>query len=254
MSGYKDQDRQEGGGAMTDTEKRDIGKRDTQKRAAGQRDSGKKITGSAQARRSGILFGAAKPGSFFVLLVVLAVLRGILHYGEQYCNHFIAFRLLAIIRHRVFAVLRRLCPAKLETQDKGNLISILTSDIELMEGKRGAGAVPSGRKAPGGGSIPKRAGCLSRSICGTCELLLPGRTDFKGLFPPDTKKPGGGDSRGKRLRKVHAFKTFHTVLGCAGGTGGSITKGCETDQYRESEGYAVLCGPGDLSVSRFYCQ
>lgn len=51
----------------------------------------------------------------------------------QYCNHFIAFKLLAIIRHKVFAVLRTLCPAKLEGRDKGNLISILTTDIELLE-------------------------------------------------------------------------------------------------------------------------
>lgn len=67
------------------------------------------------------------------ILVLLAVFRGILHYGEQYCNHFIAFKLLAIIRHKVFAALRKLCPAKLEGRDKGNLISIITSDIELLE-------------------------------------------------------------------------------------------------------------------------
>ena len=66
-------------------------------------------------------------------LVIMAVSRGILHYGEQYCNHFIAFKLLAIIRHKVFAVLRKLCPAKLEGKDKGNLISVITSDIELLE-------------------------------------------------------------------------------------------------------------------------
>ena len=71
--------------------------------------------------------------SLAVVLVVLAVLRGVLHYGEQYCNHFIAFKLLAIIRHKTFAVLRKLCPAKLEGRDKGNLISIITSDIELLE-------------------------------------------------------------------------------------------------------------------------
>uniref|UniRef100_UPI004056BF91 amino acid ABC transporter ATP-binding/permease protein n=1 Tax=Agathobacter sp. TaxID=2021311 RepID=UPI004056BF91 len=70
---------------------------------------------------------------FFTGLVVMAVMRGILHYGEQYCNHFIAFKLLAIIRHKVFAALRKLCPAKLEGRDKGNLISIITTDIELLE-------------------------------------------------------------------------------------------------------------------------
>ena len=72
-------------------------------------------------------------GMLTALLIILAVLRGIFHYGEQYCNHFIAFKLLAIIRHKVFAALRRLCPAKLEGRDKGNLISIITSDIELLE-------------------------------------------------------------------------------------------------------------------------
>ena len=66
-------------------------------------------------------------------MIVIAVLRGILHYVEQYCNHFIAFKLLAIIRHKVFAALRKLCPAKLEGRDKGNLISIITTDIELLE-------------------------------------------------------------------------------------------------------------------------
>ena len=72
-------------------------------------------------------------GTLFLVLVVMAVMRGIFHYGEQYCNHFIAFKLLAIIRHKVFATLRKLCPAKLEGQDKGNLISVITSDIELLE-------------------------------------------------------------------------------------------------------------------------
>ena len=67
------------------------------------------------------------------VMIVIAVLRGILHYVEQYCNHFIAFKLLALIRHKVFASLRKLCPAKLEGRDKGNLISIITTDIELLE-------------------------------------------------------------------------------------------------------------------------
>lgn len=82
--------------------------------------------------QAGILVGML-PKKMFILLVVLAVCRGLLHYGEQYCNHFIAFKLLAIIRHKVFAVLRKLCPAKLEGKDKGNLISLITSDIELLE-------------------------------------------------------------------------------------------------------------------------
>ena len=71
--------------------------------------------------------------TILAIMIVIALLRGILHYLEQYCNHYIAFRLLAIIRHKVFEALQKLCPAKLESRDKGNLISIITTDIELLE-------------------------------------------------------------------------------------------------------------------------
>ncbi|MGI5900267.1 MAG: thiol reductant ABC exporter subunit CydC [Christensenellales bacterium] len=69
----------------------------------------------------------------FAAAIACAVLRGVLRYGEQLCNHYIAFKLLALIRSHVFDALRRLAPAKLEGREKGNLISILTSDIELLE-------------------------------------------------------------------------------------------------------------------------
>lgn len=72
-------------------------------------------------------------GALFAGIVVMAVLRAGLRYGEQACNHFIAFKLLALIRDKVFQALRRLCPAKLEGRDKGDLISVITSDIELLE-------------------------------------------------------------------------------------------------------------------------
>ncbi|MGN1318265.1 MAG: amino acid ABC transporter ATP-binding/permease protein [Lachnospirales bacterium] len=71
--------------------------------------------------------------SICILMVISAILRGILHYGEQASNHYIAFKLLAIIRSKVFYALRKLCPAKLEGSDKGNLISLITSDVELLE-------------------------------------------------------------------------------------------------------------------------
>ena len=71
--------------------------------------------------------------TIFSLLILFAVLRGFFRYGEQSCNHYIAFKLLAIIRDKVFSTLRRLCPAKLEGRNKGNLISIITEDIELLE-------------------------------------------------------------------------------------------------------------------------
>lgn len=69
----------------------------------------------------------------FTVIAMLAVSRGILRYAEQASNHNIAFRLLARIRSKVFASLRKLAPAKLEGSEKGNLISVLTSDIELLE-------------------------------------------------------------------------------------------------------------------------
>ena len=71
--------------------------------------------------------------NFFIIIAIIAILRGILHYIEQYNNHYIAFKLLALIRDKVFSSLRNLAPAKLDGKDKGNLISIITSDIELLE-------------------------------------------------------------------------------------------------------------------------
>ena len=89
--------------------------------------------GMAAGLGAGGFLGGWSTGKIFALMAVIAVLRGVFHYVEQYCNHFIAFKLLAIIRHKVFAALRKLCPARLEGRDKGNLISIITTDIELLE-------------------------------------------------------------------------------------------------------------------------
>lgn len=72
-------------------------------------------------------------GFVFGCVLLFALMRALLRYTEQACNHFIAFKMLAIIRDRVFGALRKLTPAKLECRDKGNLISIITSDIELLE-------------------------------------------------------------------------------------------------------------------------
>lgn len=78
-------------------------------------------------------YGKMSLALIITLMAVFAVLRGVLRYAEQACNHFIAFKLLARIRHQVFAALRKLAPAKLDGSEKGNLISIITSDIELLE-------------------------------------------------------------------------------------------------------------------------
>lgn len=71
--------------------------------------------------------------NIFILIFIIAILRGILHYIEQLSNHYIAFKLLALIRDKIFVALRKLSPAKLEGRDKGNLIALITSDIELLE-------------------------------------------------------------------------------------------------------------------------
>lgn len=71
--------------------------------------------------------------TIFILLPVLAILRAVFRLSEQRTNHYIAFTLLAIIRDKVFRALRKLCPAKLEGRDKGDLISLITSDVELLE-------------------------------------------------------------------------------------------------------------------------
>lgn len=71
--------------------------------------------------------------SLLYLLIACGILRGFLRYGEQWCNHFIAFKLLAMIRDIVFAKLRKLAPAKLDGKDQGNLVAMITSDVELLE-------------------------------------------------------------------------------------------------------------------------
>lgn len=67
------------------------------------------------------------------VMIVCAVMRGILRYCEQLSGHYIAFKILVILRDKIFTALRKLAPAKLEGKEKGNLISIITSDIELLE-------------------------------------------------------------------------------------------------------------------------
>ncbi len=68
-----------------------------------------------------------------VAAVVCGIARGPLRYAEQLCNHYLAFRVLALVRDKVFAAMRRLAPAKLEGKEKGDLVSLVTADIELLE-------------------------------------------------------------------------------------------------------------------------
>ena len=94
---------------------------------------------SGEAAASGIsgaasvAAGSLSLRTIWILLPVLALVRAVLRFTEQRLNHYIAFTLLAIVRDRVFAALRRLCPAKLESRDKGGLVSLITADVELLE-------------------------------------------------------------------------------------------------------------------------
>ena len=72
-------------------------------------------------------------GLIIGLAIGCGVLRGLLRYFEQYSNHYIAFRLLAVLRDKIFSALRALCPAKLESKQKGSIIAMITSDIETLE-------------------------------------------------------------------------------------------------------------------------
>ena len=78
-------------------------------------------------------WGVVPLGVACALVVVCGVVRGPLRYGEQLCNHYLAFKIIALVRDKVFGKMRTLAPAKLEGRDKGDLVSLLTGDIELLE-------------------------------------------------------------------------------------------------------------------------
>ncbi|MGN1342194.1 MAG: ABC transporter ATP-binding protein [Bacilli bacterium] len=84
----------------------------------------------------GVLIGEITSITFksaVIVMIVCAVMRGLLRYCEQLSGHYIAFKILVILRDKIFTSLRKLAPAKLEGKEKGNLISLITSDIELLE-------------------------------------------------------------------------------------------------------------------------
>lgn len=81
----------------------------------------------------GVPFGGYSTSTYVWLLFFCAILRGIFHYVEQYFNHLIAFKVLASIRQKVFRAMAKLAPAKIQTENKGKLLSVIMGDIELME-------------------------------------------------------------------------------------------------------------------------
>ncbi|EPU1804819.1 amino acid ABC transporter ATP-binding/permease protein [Listeria monocytogenes] len=80
-----------------------------------------------------ILAQPLNPYKWLFVMVGCGVLRGVARYLEQYLNHDIAFRLLAIIRERIFSTLRKLGPARLSGKKSGDLITAITSDVEALE-------------------------------------------------------------------------------------------------------------------------
>ncbi|EAF0569789.1 amino acid ABC transporter ATP-binding/permease protein [Listeria monocytogenes] len=80
-----------------------------------------------------ILVQPLNPYKWLFVMVGCGVLRGVARYLEQYLNHDIAFRLLAIIRERIFSTLRKLGPARLSGKKSGDLITAITSDVEALE-------------------------------------------------------------------------------------------------------------------------
>lgn len=94
---------------------------------------GAKTVSAGMAGIGGYPFAELTVSTVITALIVFAVLRSFLQYAEQLCNHFIAFKILARIRHMVFAKMRQLAPAKLEQKQQGDLVAMVTSDIELLE-------------------------------------------------------------------------------------------------------------------------
>ena len=212
--------------------------------------------------------------TIITVMIVIAVLRGILHYVEQYCNHFIAFKLLAIIRHKVFAALRKLCPAKLEGRDKGKLISIITTDIELLEvfyvhtislygkGTIGFEGILTCTIAMMGFFGPVVAlSSLSNNLnqtlaSGERVLILLEETSLVEEIPDD-EEPAEEKSAdwqnhrhpwGKRLRKVYSFEIVDAVLGC---TGRKCSRGRHRRQSNTNQtfaGYGKLCYAGNTFI------
>lgn len=80
-----------------------------------------------------IFLGNFSTQTYFFIMIFCGFFRGILHYLEQYCNHYIAFNILAEIRVKLFKIMRKLAPAKMEQKNQGDIVSMLTADIELLE-------------------------------------------------------------------------------------------------------------------------
>lgn len=169
-------------------------------------------------------------GGIFVLLGVMAVLRGVLHYFEQECNHYIAFKLLAIIRHQVFAALRKLCPAKLEGKDRGNLISIITSDIELLEVFYAHTISPAAIAVLTSGIMVWFIGGL-HPLCGALALL--GYVTVGAALPVWNSKNGAqaGMEYREKFGEMNSF-----ILDSLRGLKETIQYGCGAKRLKEMEG------------------
>ena len=144
-------------------------------------------------------------GAALALVAVCGVARGPLRYGEQLCNHYLAFKLLALVRDRVFAALRRLAPAKLEGRDKGDLVSLVTGDIELLEVFYAHTLSPGDhrvRRVCGHDGV-RRDDISGAGVAGSCILPAGGRSGAVRLLEGQRHgraRAAGGAGRYERVR------------------------------------------------------
>ena len=141
-------------------------------------------------------------------MAVCAAARAALRYGEQICGHFIAFRLLAILRDKLFGALRRLAPAKLETKGRGDLISLITGDIELLEVFYAHTIAPVCIARTGIGShglchrsFPSSAGRGGRDLLSDCGLR-----HSAGVFPDGPQTGHGSEKQVRGAEQLFSRK------------------------------------------------
>lgn len=180
--------------------------------------------------------------TIFILLILCGIFRGILHYAEQLSNHYIAFRILALIRDKIFGALRRLAPAKLESKEKGNLISIITSDIELLEVFYAHTISPI--------LIALITSAIMLVFFGNLHPVMAGIAFAAylcvGLFMPWLTSRIGRETGREYRNEFGAFDSF--FLDSLRGLKESIQFGCETERLQEIERRSAKLSTGQRKI------
>lgn len=179
-------------------------------------------TAGAYAIAGAFGYASVSVGGIVTLLLVLAIARGALRYGEQMCNHYVAFRLLALIRSRVFGALRRQGPAALDGKGAGDLISLITSDIELLEVFYAHTISPVCIAIVYGAAVAVFVGSFDPAfaILAACAYLVVGA-----VLPAIISRMGAGS--GKAIRGLHGRMSSYVL--------DSLRALGETIQYGQGE-------------------